>query len=73
MIRHLHTLAELESARAEAATMSAACPVCGRAGLKVREQIKQATRREPAILLCFQGWCPSCQLSVPADNCQLRL
>lgn len=72
MIRHLHTIDDIKAAQAEAATMSAHCPLCGGRG-RVREQIRQATRREPARLLCFQGFCVPCQMSFPLDSAQLAL
>jgi hypothetical protein len=73
VLRELHTIEDIEAVRREAAMMSASCLICHSTGLPVREQIKQATRQSPAILLCFQGYCTRCQLSVPADSAQLRM
>lgn len=70
---YLRTVADLDAVRAEAATMTTSCPLCGASDVKVREQVKQATRREPAILLGFQGFCVACQVSVPADTVQFTL
>jgi hypothetical protein len=70
---HIHTIDEFEAIRAEAVSMSSACPICERTGRKVHEQVKQATRREPAIFLCFQGFCVDCQMSFPIDNAQMAL
>jgi hypothetical protein len=70
--RYFRTIAELDAIRDEAAQMSATCPLCS-GPCKVREQIHQATRREPARFLGFSGWCVPCQMSFPAEHAQLAL
>lgn len=71
-MRHFHTIEELQAIHAEAATMSATCPICsGRA--KVTAGVHQATRREPARFLGFQGLCIPCQMAFPIEDAQLAL
>ena len=72
MIRYVNNAEEFTATRAEAAAMSATCPLCA-AECVVRAAILQATRREPAKLLCFEGWCSPCQIVFPLEQAQMRL
>jgi hypothetical protein len=71
---YVHSVEEIQALKAQAATMTTTCPACGCSGRKVMEQIKQATRQEPAIFLGFEGYCVDCQLGgLPVDHAQLML
>ena len=77
MPRYFRTIEELEAIHAEAASMSAACPICSGQSM-VRAQVKQATLREgvggePAKFLGFQAWCVPCQMAHPVESAQLTI
>lgn len=57
---------------AEEAVTYSPCPTCRRPGCRVREGFLQATRKEPAASLGFQGYCPACDCSFAADAPKTR-
>jgi hypothetical protein len=70
--RYFRTIEELQAIHAEAATMTASCPICS-GNAKVMAAVRQATRQEPARFLGFDGFCVPCQMAFPIDNAQLAL
>ena len=50
------------------------CGTCG-TSCKVKRQFVQATRKEPVRFLCWQAYCPECQVAweVSTENTQLEI